>query len=179
MTDMVFVGTGIVLGGLIGAMAIRIGGIPLSLSTSGGALMAGLVFGWLRSVKRTFGRVPAPALWILNNVGLTTFIAVVGISAGPSFVAGLKQAGLSLFFAGIVVTSVPLIIGLLMGKYIFKFHPGITLGAAAGARTTTAALGMIEDVAKSKVPALGYTVTYAVGNTLLTIWGLVIVLLMA
>jgi putative transport protein len=78
-----------------------------------------------------------------------------------------------------VVTSVPLIIGVLMGKYLFKFHPGITLGAAAGARTTTAALGMIEDVAKSKVPALGYTVTYAVGNTLLTIWGLVIVLLMA
>jgi putative transport protein len=179
MTDMVFVGLGIALGGLVGALTIHIGGIPLSLSTSGGALIAGLVFGWLRSVNRTFGRIPAPALWILNNVGLTTFIAVVGISAGPSFVAGLKQAGLSLFFAGIVVTSVPLIIGVLMGKYIFKFHPGITLGAAAGARTTTAALGMIEDAAKSKVPALGYTVTYAVGNTLLTIWGLVIVLLMA
>jgi len=179
MTDMVFVGLGIVLGGLVGALTIHVGGIPLSLSTSGGALMAGLVFGWLRSVNRTFGRIPAPALWILNNVGLTTFIAVVGISAGPSFVAGLKEAGLSLFFAGLVVTSLPLIIGVLMGKYIFKFHPGITLGAAAGARTTTAALGMIEDVAKSKIPALGYTVTYAVGNTLLTIWGLVIVLLMA
>ena len=179
MTDMVFVGAGIVLGGLIGALTVRLGGIPLSLSTSGGALIAGLVFGWLRSVKRTFGRIPAPALWILNNVGLTTFIAVVGISAGPSFVAGLKQAGVSLFFAGIVVTSVPLIVGVLMGKYLFKFHPGINLGACAGARTTTAALGMIEDVAQSKVPALGYTVTYAVGNTLLTIWGLVIVLLMA
>ena len=179
MTDMVFVGAGIVLGGLIGALTIRLGGIPLSLSTSGGALIAGLVFGWLRSVKRTFGRIPAPALWILNNVGLTTFIAVVGISAGPSFVAGLKQAGVSLFFAGIVVTSVPLIVGVLMGKYLFKFHPGINLGACAGARTTTAALGMIEDVAQSKVPALGYTVTYAVGNTLLTIWGLVIVILMA
>jgi putative transport protein len=179
MTDLVFVGLGIVLGGLVGALTIHVGGIPLSLSTSGGALMAGLVFGWLRSVNRTFGRIPAPALWILNNVGLTTFIAVVGITAGPSFVAGLKQAGVSLFLAGIVVTSVPLIIGVLMGKYIFKFHPGIILGAAAGARTTTAALGMIEDVAKSKVPALGYTVTYAVGNTLLTIWGLVIVLLMA
>jgi putative transport protein len=178
MTDMVFVGLGIVIGGLVGALTIHLGGIPLSLSTSGGALISGLVFGWLRSVKRTFGRIPAPALWILNNVGLNTFIAVVGISAGPSFVVGLKQAGLSLFVAGIVVTSVPLIAGLLIGKYIFKFHPGINLGAAAGARTTTAALGMIEDVAKSKVPALGYTVTYAVGNTLLTIWGLVIVLMM-
>jgi putative transport protein len=179
MTDMVFVGLGIALGGLIGSLTVRVGGIPLGLSTSGGALIAGLVFGWLRSVKRTFGRVPAPALWILNNVGLTTFIAVVGITAGPSFVAGLKQAGVSLFLAGIVATSIPLIVGVLMGKYLFKFHPAITLGAAAGARTTTAALGMIEDVAQSKVPALGYTVTYAVGCILLTIWGLVIVLLMA
>jgi len=177
-TDMVVVGIGIVLGGLVGAVTIRVGGIPLSLSTSGGALLAGLVFGWLRSVNRTFGRVPAPALWVLNNVGLTTFIAVVGITSGPSFVAGLKAAGLSLLLAGIVTTSVPLIAGVLMGKYLFKFHPGIILGVAAGARTTTAALGMIEDVAKSKVPALGYTVPYAVGAILLTIWGLVIVLLM-
>jgi putative transport protein len=178
MTDMIFVGLGIGLGGLIGALTVRVGGIPLGLSTSGGALIAGLVFGWLRSVHRTFGRIPAPALWILNNVGLTTFIAVVGISAGPSFVAGLKQAGLSLFLAGIVVTSIPLIVGVLMGKYLFKFHPGINLGACAGARTTTAALGMIEDVAQSKVPAIGYTVPYAVGCILLTIWGMVIVLLM-
>ena len=179
MTDMIFVGAGIVLGGLVGALTIHVGGIPLSLSTSGGALIAGLVFGWLRSVKRTFGLIPAPALWILNNVALNIFIAVVGISSGPGFVSGLKQLGAVVFLAGIVATSVPLIVGLLLGKYVFKFHPGICLGACAGARTTTAALGMIEDVAKSKIPALGYTVTYAVGNTLLTIWGLVIVLMLS
>ncbi|MCL5022467.1 MAG: aspartate-alanine antiporter [Nitrospirae bacterium] len=178
-TDMVFVGAGIVLGGIVGSLAIRVGGIPLSLSTSGGALIAGLVFGWLRSVHRTFGRVPAPALWVFNSVGLTAFIAVVGITSGPGFVEGIKEAGLSLFAAGIVVTILPMIIGLLIGKYFFKMHPGILLGACAGARTTTAALGMIQDAAKSKVPALGYTVTYAIGNTLLTIWGLVIVLLMS
>jgi putative transport protein len=179
MTDMVFVGSGIVLGGLVGAMTINIGNVPLSLSTSGGSLIAGLVFGWLRSVYRTFGRVPEPALWLMNSVGLNTFIAVVGISSGPAFVLGLRNAGLTLFLAGIVTTTVPLVIGVLLGKYVFKFHPAITLGAAAGARTTTAALGLIQDAAKSKTPALGYTVTYAVGNTLLIIWGLVIVLLMS
>ena len=99
-TDMVFVGTGIALGGLFGAITIRVGGVPLTLGTSGGALISGLVFGWLRSVNRTFGRVPAPALWVLNNVGLTTFIAVVGITSGPSFVIGLKAAGISLLLAG-------------------------------------------------------------------------------
>ncbi|MCX5808362.1 MAG: aspartate-alanine antiporter [Proteobacteria bacterium] len=179
MTDMVFVGIGILLGGLIGALSIKVGKVPLSLSTSGGALIMGLVFGWLRSVHPTFGRIPAPALWMMNNVGLTTFIAVVGISSGPGFVAGLKEAGLMLFFAGIFVTIMPFVVGILMGKYVFKMNAGIILGACAGARTTTAALGAIQDVAKSKIPALGYTVTYAVGNTLLIIWGVVIVVMLA
>lgn len=178
MTDMVFVGIGIVLGGLVGAIAIDIGGVPISLSTSAGTLIAGLIFGWLRSVHRTFGRVPEPALWMMSSVGLNTFIAVVGITSGPAFLAGLQKSGLSLLLAGIVATTVPLLVGVLLGKYLFKFHPAITLGAAAGARTTTAALGLIQDAAKSKTPALGYTVTYAVGNTLLILWGLVIVLLM-
>jgi putative transport protein len=178
-TDMLFMGLGIVAGALVGALSIRIGGVPLSLSTSGGALIAGLVCGWLRSVNATFGRIPGPALWVFNNVGLNTFIAVVGISAGPGFVAGLQENGLGLFVSGIIVTTVPFVVMLYVGKYLFKMHPGILLGACAGARTTTAALGAIEEAAKSKVPALGYTVTYAVGNTLLIIWGVVIVLMTA
>ena len=177
-TDVVFMGIGIVVGALIGALAIRIGGVPLSLSTSGGALIAGLVCGHLRAVHPTFGRIPEPALWAFNNIGLTIFIAVVGISTGPGFVRGLQDAGVSLFFWGIFVTLMPFIIGIFAGKYIFKFHPGILLGACAGSRTTTAALGAVQDEAKSKVPALGYTVTYAVGNTLLIIWGVVIVVMM-
>jgi putative transport protein len=178
-TDVVFMGIGIVIGALIGALSIRIGGVPLSLSTSGGALIAGLVCGHLRAVNPTFGRIPEPALWAFNNMGLTIFIAVVGISTGPGFVRGLQDAGVSLFFWGIFVTLVPFVIGIFAGKYIFKFHPGILLGACAGARTTTAALGAVQDEAKSKIPALGYTVTYAVGNTLLIIWGVVIVVLMS
>ncbi len=177
-TDMVFMGFGIVIGALIGALVIKVGQVPLSLSTSGGSLMAGLVCGYLRAVHPTFGRIPAPALWVFNNVGLTAFIAVVGISSGPGFVAGLKTAGVSLLLWGVFVTVMPFVVGLLAGKYIFKMHPGINLGACAGARTTTAALGAITDAAKSNVPALGYTVTYAVGNVLLITWGVVIVLMM-
>ena len=178
-TDMIFVGSGIVIGGFLGLLAIHVGGVPISLSTSGGALILGLVFGWLRSVRPTFGRIPAAALWFMNSVGLTTFIAVVGITSGPGFVAGLKALGLKLFLAGVVATSLPMILGVLIGKYVFKFHPAINLGVNAGARTTTAALGAITDVAKSQVPALGYTIPYAIGNTLLIIWGIVIVLLMS
>ena len=177
-TDMIFVGLGILIGGLVGALAIHLGGIPISLSTSGGALIAGLVFGWLRSKRPTFGGIPEPSLWVLNNVGLNMFIAVVGIAAGPSFVTGFKEVGFSLFIVGALATAIPLLSGLLMGRYLFKFHPALTLGCTAGARTTTAALGAIQDALGSDTPALGYTVTYAVGNTLLIIWGVAIVLLM-
>lgn len=178
MADMAFVGLAITLGALIGAIVIRFGAVPITLSTAGGALIAGIVFGWLRAIHPTFGRIPSPTIWFMNSVGLNVFIAVVGISAGPGFVAGLQKLGVSLFLWGIFASSVPLILGMYIAKYVFKFHPAILLGICAGARTTTAALGMICDAAKSQVPGLGYTVTYAVGNTLLTIWGMVMVMLM-
>ena len=114
----------------------------------------------------------------MNTFGLNVFIAVVGLTAGPKFVAGLQQLGIGVFLWGMVATSVPLIIAMFLGKYVFRFDPAINLGACAGARTTTAALGMICDSAQSQVPGLGYTVTYAVGNTILTIGGMFIVMFM-
>ena len=103
-SDIAFVGAGIVAGGLVGALSYKWGSIPISLSTSGGALLAGLILGYLRAVHPTFGRVPGPALWLMNTLGLNVFIAVVGINAGPGFVAGLHEAGISLFVWGIVAT---------------------------------------------------------------------------
>jgi putative transport protein len=179
IADVAFIGGAVTLGALIGALVLNVGGVPLTLSTAGGALIAGLVFGWLRSVRPSFGRIPSSTVWFMNSVGLNVFIAVVGISAGPGFVRGLQTLGVSLFLWGIVATSVPLILAMFAGKYVFRFDPAILLGCCAGARTTTAALGMICERANSQVPALGYTVTYAVGNTLLTIWGLVIIMLLS
>ncbi|MBD5378551.1 MAG: aspartate-alanine antiporter [Bacteroides sp.] len=177
-SDMVFVGLGIAIGALIGAITFYIGGIPVSLSTSGGALIAGLLLGWLRSKHPTFGHIPDSAVWVFNNVGLNMFIAVIGITAGPTFISGLQQVGWQLLVAGILATSLPLIIGIILGDKVFKFHPAITLGCVAGSRTTTAALGAIQDSLQSTVPAMGYTVTYAIGNTLLILCGLVVVFVM-
>ena len=179
VADVAFIGAAIFLGGLIGAVVLKVGGIPLTLSTAGGALIAGIVFGWLRSIHPTFGRIPEPTVWFMNSVGLNVFIAVVGIDAAAGFVSGLQTLGLSLFLWGMLATTLPLILSLLIGRYLFHFHPAILFGAVAGSRTTTAALGMICEAAKSNVPALGYTVTYAVGNTLLTIWGMVAVLILS
>jgi putative transport protein len=178
-TDLMTVAGGILLGGLLGAITVNWGGIPIGLSTSGGALLAGLLLGYLRAIRPTFGRIPTPALVLMNTLGLNVFIAIVGINAGPGFIAGLQQVGLSLFIWGIVATSVPLVLAVLLGHYVFKFHPAILFGVIAGVRTTTAALGMIQDAGKSKVPALGYGMPYAIGNTLLTIFGMVVVLWMS
>jgi len=178
VADVAFIGGAITIGALLGAVVYKVGSVPLTLSTSGGVLIAGLFFGWLRSVRPTFGRIPSPTVWFMNSVGLNVFIAVVGISSGPGFVAGLQQLGFSLFLWGVVVTTVPLILAMYVGKYLFRFDDAIVLGCCSGARTTTASLGMINDRAKSQIPGLGYTVTYAVGNTLLTVWGMVLVMLL-
>lgn len=178
VADVMFIGGAIAIGALVGAIVYNVGGVPLTLSTSGGALIAGLFFGWLRSVRPMFGRIPSPTVWFMNSVGLNVFIAIVGISSGPKFIAGLQQLGFGLFLWGIFATTLPLILGMYVGKYLFKFDDAILLGAVSGARTTTASLGMVNDRAKSQIPGLGYTVTYAVGNTLLTIWGMVLVILL-
>lgn len=179
VADVAFIGAFIVVGALIGAVVLRVAGVPLTLSTAGGALIMGLVGGWLRSVRPTFGRIPSSTVWFMNSVGLNIFIAVVGISAGPGFVNGLKTQGIGLFLWGALATTIPLVLGMFVAKYIFRFHDALTLGIVSGSRTTTASLGLVCDMGKSQVPALGYTVTYAVGNTLLTIWGMVLILLLS
>lgn len=180
-TGMPLVGLGIFLGGLIFGWLLmtRIGAVPLSLTVSGGVLIAGLLCGWLHARYPQVGNIPQPTLWFMNNVGLNTFIAIVGISTGPTFIQGFQEVGWSLFLIGAAATSIPLVSGIFIGRYLFRFNDALTLGCVAGARTTTAALGAVEETIQSNVPSMGYTITYAIGNTLLIIWGVVIVLLIA
>ncbi len=176
-TDMVFIGLGIAIGCFIGALTCFYNGIPISLSTSGGAILSGLLLGWLRNKRPTFGRIPRPVIWFMNNIGLNLFIAVVGIGAGPTFLPGLKAVGLEFFLVGIVCTSVPLILSTLIAAKIFKFHPAIALGCVAGGRNAVAALGAIQDNIDSTIPAMSYTVTYAVGSILLIFAGMILPLI--
>ena len=177
MTDLIWVGLFIYVSGMIGSLSVKVGGVPLTLSVSMGVLIGGLVLGWLRSVRPTFGRLPEPTMWFMNSVGLNVFIAIVGISAGPVFVAGLKSAGVGLLIGGVVATSVPMLLAPLIGRFIFKFHPAINLGACGGARTSTASAAMVSDTAKSDVPMLGYAVPYAINASLMAMLGMVIVLI--
>jgi putative transport protein len=180
VTDMLVVATGIVAGALIGLPALHIGGVEIGLSLPVGVLLGGLVCGWLRSVRPgLFGRVPGPTLWIFESIGLAGFVAVVGLNAGPDFVRGLQASGVSLVLAGVLTVSASLLIGVLVGRWLFKMHPGVLLGVCAGACTATPALAAIQETARSSVPSIGYGVAYAVGNVFLAIWGTVIVALLA
>ncbi len=176
-TDLIFVSLAIVIGAIVGALTLNVHNIPISLSTSGGALIAGLFFGWLRTKRPSTGIIPEASLWLMNNLGLNMFIAVIGIQCGPTFISGIEQVGWMLLVMGIVSTSVPLFLAMFLGAKVFKFHPAINLGCCAGSRTTTAALGAITASLDSSVPALGYTITYAIGNTLLILMGVAMVLL--
>jgi putative transport protein len=179
VADMVLVAFGIVAGALIGIPAFMLGGIEIGLSLSVGVLVGGLLCGWLRSTwPRFFGRIPSPTLWVFESIGLAGFVAVVGLNAGPDFVTGLRTSGISLVVAGLLTVLLPHLVGVLVGRWGFKMHPGVLLGVCAGAGTATPALAAIQEAAKSPVPTLGYGVAYAVGNVLLALWGTVIVALL-
>jgi len=100
------------------------------------------------------------------------------LSAGPEFVRGLRESGVSLVVAGILVAAIPPIVAILVGRHLLRMHPGILLGVCAGACTSAPGLAAVQEVARSKIPTLGYGVSYAVGNVLLALWGSVIVVLM-
>jgi putative transport protein len=178
-TDMTTIAIGIVIGALIGLPTITVGNVPLGLTESVGALLVGLFLGWQRSKSPTFGRVPSGAQWFFENVGLAAFVGIVGINAGPGFVDGLREYGLGLFFAGVIVTLVPLVAGTLLARYVFHFDPVLSLGMITGAQTTTAAVGAVKDAARSSVPLLGFTVPYAIGNIFLTVGGAIVVAIVA
>ncbi|MDE7414246.1 MAG: aspartate-alanine antiporter [Muribaculaceae bacterium] len=176
-TDMVFVGLGIALGCIIGAISIKIKGIPMSLGMSVGALITGLFLGWLRTRRPVFGHIPSSALWIFNNLGVNMFIAVLGLTAGGALMHGLKTAGPLILLVGAILTILGLVINIFIARKLFRFSTPVTLGCVAGARLSVASIGAIQDVLQSDVPNLGYTVTYAVANISLVFSSLLVLFL--
>jgi putative transport protein len=178
-SDFVVLGTAIFLGVLLGAvLAIPIGHLRIALGTSVGTLMAGLVVGWLQSIKPWFGRMPDAAISFMKSIGLAAFVAMVGLKAGPIFINAVKEYGYILFLGGMVVTLVPLIVGLFFGRYVLKLNPALLLGGLAGAQTMIAGVAAVQEKSSSSVATLGYSYTVAFGHILLTTWGTIIVSLM-
>jgi putative transport protein len=176
-TDLVTFGFGIAAGTIVGGLAITVGGVSIGLGSAGGLLLAGLVIGYLRALRPTFGRVPSAARWIFMELGLLIFMAGVGLRAGSQILDTLASAGLSLFMVGIIITVVPVVIGFVFGRYVLKIKPVLLLGAITGSMTSGASLSIVIREADSSIPSLGYTGAYAFANILLTIAGSIILLI--
>ena len=175
-TDMVTFAFGIAAGIILGMLSVTVGGISIGLGTAGGLLLSGLIIGYTRNMRPTFGRLPEAARWFLMEFGLLLFMAGVGLRAGGSIIETLLQAGPMLILGGIVVTITPILLGYLFGRKVLKIEPVLLFGAITGAMTSGAALGVVTGAARSSIPALGYTGTYAFANVLLMVAGSLILM---
>jgi putative transport protein len=176
-TDMVTFAFGIAAGIVVGLFSVEVGGVSIGLGTAGGLLLSGLLIGYFRHMRPTFGRLPDAARWFLMEFGLLLFMAGVGLRAGGGIIETLLQAGPMLVLGGVIVTVVPILLGYVFGRKILKIEPVLLFGAITGAMTSGAALGVVTGAAKSSIPALGYTGTYAFANVLLMVAGSMILLI--
>jgi putative transport protein len=178
-TDLSFLAAGICVGMLLGLLKVNIGGMALGLGTAGSILVAGLTGGWMRSRYPVFGAIPEAAQRLLIDIGLIVFVAVIGLHAGPHAVEAYQTSGAGyfgrIFVAGMIVTVVPLAVGSLAGRYALGMSPLMLLGGLAGAQTCTPGLTALREASGSNIGSLAYTVPYAIGNIVLTIWGPVVV----
>ncbi|WP_026784481.1 aspartate-alanine antiporter [Pleomorphomonas koreensis] len=175
-TDLVFHGLGLVVGLLIGLLVWRIGSIPLTLGSGGGALLSGLLFGWYRSRHMTMGNMPTAASTLLRDLGLAGFVAVVGLQSGQQAVHTVMQSGISIFLIGVVVTVLPLLITMLVGRYILRYdNVAVFAGALAGSRSANPALGEVLAKAGNSIPTTPFAITYALANVFLTLLGPLVV----
>jgi len=175
-TDMITLAFGIVIGLLIGSLSVTFAGVSVGLGSAGGLLASGLFIGYRRSVKPTFAQLPEATRWFLMEFGLLIFMAGVGMRAGSGILETLQHNGISLVLAGMCVTIVPILLGYFVGRKLLNISPALIFGAITGAMTSGAALSVVIKEAKSPVPALGYTGTYAFANVLLVIAGSLIMI---
>ena len=175
VTDLVFLAFGILAGLMIGALSARLWGIPVSLGSGGGALVSGLVCGWINAKRPAIGHMPDHAVQLLKDLGLAVFVACVGLSAGPEAISLIREHGAVLPLIGLLVSLGPACLSLLVGHKILKIEGPLLVGAIAGQHVSTPAISAILGSSGSSVPLLGYTVTYAIANVLLPVLGPIIV----
>ena len=176
VTDFIFFGAGMVLGMLIGLISFSLWGVPVSIGSGGGCLLSGLLFGWLRSVHPKFSALPLGASNFLRDFGLAVFVGIVGIAAGPQALVAIKQYGLTLLLLGVGVTLIPQIVTFFFSYFVLRIrNPIEALACVAGGRSANPAFAALLSKAGNATPVVSFTVTYAVANVFLTLWGPVIV----
>jgi len=171
-TDLLTLSVGMILGLLIGAINVPVAGFSVGLGNAGGLLLSGIFVSSAVSRLRFFGSTPNAARNILEDLGLVTFVGIVGINAGASLLAQLTGAvAIKIFLVGFIACTIPPFVTWALGFHLFKINPAVLMGGVAGARSHS---GPCREAAKeigSSVPWVGFPVGYAVSGVLLTIFG--------
>ena len=163
-----------IIGLLMGLVTMKFGHVAFGLGSAAGLLIAGITLGFLRANHPTFGYVPQGALNMAKDLGLMVFMVGIGLSAGSNLFASIGNIGLTVFITSLMVSVIPVVLAYLFGAYVLKMNRALLFGAIIGARTCAPAMDMINEHARSTIPALGYAGTYAIANVLLTIAGTLI-----
>lgn len=180
VTDFIFFGLGVALGMLLGLVEFPLFGVSVSIGTGGGCLISGLVFGWLRGTHPRFAGLPTGASNFLRDFGLAAFVGAVGLGSGAQALTAIQQSGLTLLLLGFAVTIIPTVLGFFASYYVLRIrNPIEVLGSIAGGRSANPAFAALMSKAGNATPVIPFTVTYALANVLLTLWGPIIVNLVA
>ncbi|PMO70910.1 aspartate-alanine antiporter [Vibrio splendidus] len=176
MTDFVILGLGMVVGLLIGLISFKIAGIPVTIGSGAGCLISGLFVGWIRSRNPHIAQFPVGAVNFIRDFGLAAFVGIVGLQAGPQAVDTIKEHGMSLLFLGAAVTIIPQLISFFFSYFVLKVkNPVEALGCVTGGRSANPGFAALMEKTGNATPVFTFTVTYAVANVLLTLWGPIIV----
>ena len=160
------------LGCLIGS--IKIPGINFSLGTSGGTLVAGLLIGHFGHIGPIDCRIKKETLNFFRELGLVLFLIGAGVPGGVNFVSNVK---LSYFIYGAIMTLMPMIIGFILAKYVFKLSIFNNLGSITGGMTSTPALGALISTAGTDDVASAYASTYPIALVFVVLAAKIIVML--
>ena len=154
------IGIGMALGFLIGAIQLPIPLVgKLSIGLSGVLIMA-LILGNLRRTGGMNWTIPLSANLVLRNLGLTLFLAQVGMSSGPKFAATVTQSGLTMLALGAVVLVALVLPILILGLFVYRMPYDEVAGIVSGACSNPALLAYANKLAPTDRPDIGYAMIF-------------------
>lgn len=162
-TDFLPIALGIVLGVLLGTVRIPLfGGSSFSLGMTGGILTAALIMSRIGKTGPIIWSMSGSANSLLRQLGLLFFLAAVGSSAGSHLVATFTEYGPKLFIIGAFITLLPMIVGTLIARTIYRMNFITMLGVLTGSMTSTPGLAAVDSMTESNAPQVGYATVYPV-----------------
>ena len=159
--------TTVALGMLIGSIRIPISSTSFfKFGSSGGTLIAGLIVGHFGRFGKIDMKVSKQTLNFFRELGLILFLVGAGIPGGVNFVSAFKWIYI---LYGIIMATVPMALGFVLGKYVFKLSIFNNLGSITGGMTSTPALGSLISVAGTDDVASAYAATYPLALVLIVV----------